>query len=121
VDERHAQDIEDIKNTVHHIERRQYEQDSRIAKVEGRVDAQDVRTHESHARLDARIDSVDKRLDGMKDGIESIDRTLNSHVTQENEDRKLIIREQRKLFWSVMITFGGAILGAILAHLQGAI
>lgn len=93
-------DIKDIKNTVHHIERRQLDQEARIAKVEGRQDGFDAVMKEAHSRLDEKIENVGRRVDGLRSLMESIGSTLKSHTTQEDQDRQ-------KMYWMlVSILFG---------------
>jgi len=93
----HHDDIKDIKNTVHHIERRQLDQEARIAKVEGRQDGFDAVMKEAHSRLDEKIDGVGRRVDGLRSVMDNIGHTLKAHTDQEDKDRG-------KLLWIVTST-----------------
>jgi len=101
-------DIKEIKTVVHHIERRQLDQEARIAKVEGRQDGFDAVMKEAHSRLDEKIDGVGRRVDGLRGVIDNIAHTLKDHTKREDADRG-------KLFWMI-VTILISILGFIGAQ-----
>jgi len=119
MDERHAKDIEDIANTVHHIERKQYEQDARISRVEGRVDAQGLLMDEKYLRLDQKIDGVAEGVMSMDKKVEHIAGTLSAHTEQEDEDRRILIREQRKTYMTLIVGLVVAAFSAVAAFVMG--
>lgn len=104
-DESQRDDIKEIKSVVHHIERRQLDQENRIAKVEGRQDGFDEVMRQAHMRLDDKIDNVGRRVDSLRGLIELVAKTLKDHTMREDADRG-------KLFW-LMVSTLCAVLGFI--------
>jgi len=109
-------DIDAIRKMVH-------DQGGRLSRVEARLDGFDMVMHESHARLDAKIDGVSRHVEGMTSRLDDVysaanrfDDRLEKHVDQEDKDRREMIRQLKSLIAMVAITFIGWLAVFVISH-----